>query len=31
VPFGIASYSTKTSLRKLEYRTIPPPAASGVK
>ena len=28
-PFGIASYSTKTSLRKLEYRSIPGPAASG--
>jgi hypothetical protein len=28
-PFGIASYSTKTNLRKLEYRTIPPPAGNG--
>jgi hypothetical protein len=31
VPFGIASYSTKASLRKLEYRSIPPPAESGGK
>lgn len=29
LPFGIASYSTKANLRKLEYRTIPPPAAGG--
>ena len=25
MPFGIASYSTVAGLRKLEYRTIPPP------
>ncbi len=31
VPFGIAAYSTKASLRKLEYRTIPPPATAGGK